>query len=181
MHSNTSQSPSYTYPASLEPFALPPEQFSTPEQPLVAVGAYIFTPPGISPTKVLLLRRAPTDTFPNLWEVPGGGAELADTTLLDAVVREVLEESGLVVTMVKQLLGTAEFKTRSGRVCRKHDFLVAVEEGEIKTHPAEHSEWGWFGVEEVNVLAITMEDMRKTLMAAFETVEELRGSNDGAC
>ncbi|KAI5846852.1 NUDIX hydrolase domain-like protein [Tricharina praecox] len=172
----TSQPPVYTYTTSLISYALPPSQFVTPETPQVAVGAFIFTPPGTSPPKVLLLRRAATDSYPNLWEVPGGGADPEDTTLLDAVAREALEESGLVAATIVEFLGTVEFGTSRGNWCIKYNFLVDVEEGEVTTNPAEHSDGRWFDLEEVRTLAVTTELMRESLVKAFERVEELRRS-----
>ncbi|QDW61355.1 NUDIX domain-containing protein [Oerskovia sp. KBS0722] len=45
---------------------------------------------------VLLTRRAATKTFPFLWEIPGGSV-LAGETGAQAAVREVREETGLVL------------------------------------------------------------------------------------
>lgn len=45
---------------------------------------------------VLLTRRAATKTFPFLWEIPGGSV-LAGETGTQAAVRELREETGLVV------------------------------------------------------------------------------------
>jgi len=181
MHSNTSQSPSYGYPSSLARFAVAPSQLSTAARPIVVVGACIFAPRGepssslSSPPRMLLLRRAATDSFPNVWEVPGGGAEPADATVLDAVAREVLEESALVVTDVVELLGTQEFTSSSGAGCTKYNFLVETAPGPVATHPAEHSEWKWFRAEEIEALLVANEDVRNLLAAAFARVRELRG------
>ena len=59
--------------------------------PRVAVGAFIFDPEG----RVLLVQR---DRPPGegLWSVPGGKLEPGET-LVQAVAREVREETGLVV------------------------------------------------------------------------------------
>ncbi|MHA7133788.1 NUDIX hydrolase [Oerskovia turbata] len=46
--------------------------------------------------RVLLTRRAATKTFPSLWEIPGGSV-LAGETGTQAAVREVLEETGIVI------------------------------------------------------------------------------------
>src|SRR5437879_2978700 len=98
-----------TYHQSLSHLAVPVPAFlsalkdSLPSKPTratllpppdtIAVGAFIFTPPSVKPPKILLLRRAaaPEESFPLLWEVPGGGAEFppVDETVLDAVTREV--------------------------------------------------------------------------------------------
>ncbi|WVQ99746.1 hypothetical protein IAU59_006888 [Kwoniella sp. CBS 9459] len=52
--------------------------------------------------KILLVHRAATENdYPDHWEIPGGGAEPGvDQTLLETVVREVKEETGLVVSAI---------------------------------------------------------------------------------
>ncbi|KAL2040497.1 hypothetical protein N7G274_006940 [Stereocaulon virgatum] len=82
----------------------------------LAVGALVFHPPRPSPntrTKLLLLRRAPTESaFPNLWEVPGGSSDATDPTVLHSLVREVFEETGMRVTRFLRGVGRGvEFVT----------------------------------------------------------------------
>ncbi|KAF8542593.1 NUDIX hydrolase domain-like protein, partial [Trichophaea hybrida] len=120
-----------------------------------------------SPPQLLLLRRAPTDSFPNRWEVPGGGTEPCDATLLDTVVREVREETGLEVVAVTHDLGVVEFVGRGGRG-KKFSFVVEVVEGEVRTNPGEHTEWRWCTGEDVGGLKITTEAQREVIMRAFE-------------
>lgn len=46
--------------------------------------------------KVLVVRRAPSDTYPGMWEYPGGGVDLdIGETIVDALIREVKEETGI--------------------------------------------------------------------------------------
>ncbi len=59
--------------------------------PCVAVGAFVFDPEG----RVLLVERA-NPPGEGLWSVPGGKLEPGET-LVQAVAREVREETGLVV------------------------------------------------------------------------------------
>jgi 8-oxo-dGTP diphosphatase len=61
-----------------------------PEAPIVGVGAVV-----IDGAKVLLVRRG-QEPLKGEWSLPGGVLELGET-LQQAVVREVLEETGLVV------------------------------------------------------------------------------------
>lgn len=73
-----------------------------PDRPVVAVGAFI-----VKDGKVLLTRRA-QEPHKGLWTVPGGVVELGET-LMEAVAREVKEETGLeigvgdVVTVVDRI------------------------------------------------------------------------------
>ncbi len=63
---------------------------SYPEQPILGVGAVI-----VDAGQVLLVRRA-TEPLKGEWSVPGGVLELGEK-LHDAVRREVMEETGLIV------------------------------------------------------------------------------------
>lgn len=144
------ETPSYTtasgatYPASLLAYALPlPTVLSThPNITSCAVGGFIFHPV----RGLLLIRRAIGEAaFPGYWEVPGGGVEAppTDATLLDAVVREVWEETGLKVTRLLRCFGCVEFQGRSGRWWRKWNFEVEAEEGEVKLEEREHDGVLW--------------------------------------
>ncbi|KAF8450072.1 hypothetical protein BDZ91DRAFT_802808 [Kalaharituber pfeilii] len=176
----------YTIDRTLTPFLHPlPALLALPtfsNIDRVAVGAFIFRPPyppsNLSPTPtttttrlqeptLLLLRRSPTETaFALLWEVPGGGAELppTDLTLLDSVAREVLEETGLVVTRIAGLVRGPngeewiDFRGSTGRRWRKFSFFVEVEGGsedrelKVVVDKNEHGEWKWVRREEIEGL-----------------------------
>ena len=62
-----------------------------PSSPVVGIGAVVL----MSTTSVVLVRRA-HEPLAGCWSLPGGGVELGEP-LRDAVAREVLEETGLVV------------------------------------------------------------------------------------
>ncbi|RPB27070.1 hypothetical protein L211DRAFT_834742 [Terfezia boudieri ATCC MYA-4762] len=184
-----SPSKSVAINSSSRPALLPPPD-------IILVGAFIFTPPSAKPPKILLLRRAavPEESFPLLWEVPGGGAEFppVDETILDAVTREVLEETGLRVTRILGAVkgpdgeGWQEFEgrridTHTGRqrVYRKFNFLVEVEwlrgvdgpgEGmvQVKLADDEHVEHAWVASDELAAVEFTGEWMRRWVGAAFE-------------
>jgi ADP-ribose pyrophosphatase YjhB (NUDIX family) len=135
-----------------------------PEFDAFGVGAYIF-----SGARVLLLQRAFTDSMPGCWEGPGGASEpQSDRTLLDGVVREVLEESGLHVTRVVELVAVDcwEHHRRSGGKIRiaKYSFIVEVREsrnslGEqlttldipVQLAETEHHAFDWATEEEVQL------------------------------
>ena len=62
-----------------------------PSAPLIGVGAVIVNPQG----QVLIIQRG-SEPRKGHWSIPGGLIELGET-LLDAICREVEEETGLIV------------------------------------------------------------------------------------
>lgn len=169
-----------TYSPSLQELALPlPELLRLhPHLTSIAVGAFVFSPS----SSLLLIRRALTEpAFPGLWEVPGGGVEAPpqDATLLDAVVREVKEETGLTVTNISRCYGWIEFGGRSGRLWRKWNFEVEVAEPRlVVVDPREHDEWCWVSGEaglEAAGLEITETAQRGVIVEAFR----IRGDEAG--
>lgn len=162
-----------TYSPSLQELALPlPELLRLhPHLTSAAVGAFVFATP--SSSSLLLIRRSLIEpAFPGLWEVPGGGVEAPpqDAMLLDAVVREVKEETGLTVTNIIQCYGWVEFAGRNGRLWRKWNFEVEVAEPRlVVVDPQEHDAWRWVDGEsalEVAGLEITV-GQRDAIVEAF--------------
>ncbi|KAK5093619.1 hypothetical protein LTR70_004570 [Exophiala xenobiotica] len=116
----STQYPTFTIDPSLSAFQLPPKTYLstlpndisnstsllTPR--FIAVGALTFD----SHSRILLIQRASTDSMPHLWEIPGGGCDEDDPTILHSVARELEEEAGLRARHV----WAAEEEVRAGRV-----------------------------------------------------------------
>lgn len=66
-----------------------------PEAPIAGVGAVIVRDGPKNEKQVLLVRRA-QEPLKGQWSLPGGAVELGET-LEQAICREVLEETGLIV------------------------------------------------------------------------------------
>ena len=111
-----------------------------PSRPLLGVGGFVFDEAGS-----LLMVRRPKEPARGRWSIPGGAVEVGET-LRQAVVREVLEETGIVV----EALGQVEVVERvlpdaSGRI-RFHyvlvDFLCRATDGRlIAGSDASAAEW----------------------------------------
>jgi mutator protein MutT len=88
------------------------------------VGAVIKDAAG----RLLLIRRG-HDPGAGLWSLPGGRIEPGETDE-HAVVREVLEETGLQVACGR-LVGTADLPGLDGAVIDVRDYLATVTGGEL--------------------------------------------------
>jgi 8-oxo-dGTP diphosphatase len=121
-----------------------------PERPIVGVLGVVRRD-----GRVLLVQRA---RAPNVgkWGFPGGVQELGET-IFAAVIRELMEETGLVVEPVETLttLDVVE-RDGDGRV-RTHYALIAVlaewRSGEVNIDDEAH-DFGWFTVAEVEARAL---------------------------
>lgn len=117
-----------------------------PDRPLLGVGGVV-----IHNAKVLLIRRA-SEPLKGEWSVPGGLVELGEK-LLDALKREVLEETGLIVEPGEVLeLFDSIWKDAEGR-CQYHyvlvDYLCRMTGGNLRA-ASDVSEAQWAAEEELN-------------------------------
>ncbi|MCJ1434041.1 hypothetical protein MMC27_003407 [Xylographa pallens] len=125
-------------PSTLTPFAVPLTSYLTthPSFSRLAISACIFAPAHLSTpptTRLLLLHRAHTEpSFRNLWEIPGGGVEATDPTVLHALAREVFEETGLHLTRFIRQVGPGEVLTGGDEStpirCQRLSFEIEVAE-----------------------------------------------------
>jgi len=107
--------------------------------------------------RVFVHRRGPNRVWlPNGWDVLGGHVE-AGESLLEALAREITEESGWHLVGTPRLILTADWETDEDGTPnrrREFDFLVEVQ-GDL-AHPRlerpQHTEYRWIGAEEVALL-----------------------------
>jgi 8-oxo-dGTP pyrophosphatase MutT (NUDIX family) len=165
----------FTLPPDLAPFSAPLKTFqeSYDIRARLVVGAFIFSS-GRSNTsspqadedvaratpepRMLLLHRASADAYGDLWDFPGGSAEKTDESIVDAVKREVMEETGLHVSEVVECVGMHTWiDTQPGRNTKwaKFSFTVKVAEESEGVHPevklaeAEHQAFMWATEEDI--------------------------------
>ncbi|KID87404.1 NUDIX domain protein [Metarhizium guizhouense ARSEF 977] len=78
-------------------------------QRLMAAAMVFRAREGAAAAQTLLLRRAPSDSYPLRWEVPGGStSDRKDGSVLDGVRRELREETGLGARRMLYTVGMLE-------------------------------------------------------------------------
>jgi ADP-ribose pyrophosphatase len=122
-----------------------------PKRPIVGAGALI-----LRDGKLLLVKRGAQPGF-GKWSVPGGLVELGEN-VQDAMVREVKEEVGLDVEVVK-LTDVADTITLDGDGRVQYHFVVVnfvarIVGGELKT-ASDILEAKWVPVDEVEKVDLT--------------------------
>jgi 8-oxo-dGTP pyrophosphatase MutT (NUDIX family) len=157
---------------------------------------HISTGPQQQKARVLLVRRAPTDSMPNLWEVPGGAVDFDDPTILHGAARELWEEAGLRATAFHRVVGPEHgqvFATRRGRLFVKVHFLVDVKAYDVQLDANEHSDFCWATEAECEVgqvsrviegqatvldIPFTTEAQKAAIMAGFEAWRKVQAAVD---
>lgn len=133
-----------------------------PDRPFVGVGAII-----VENGRVALIRRG-RPPLEGEWSIPGGAVELGET-LREAVAREALEETELVVK-AQDLLGVFDrlMRDAEGRVVYHYvlvDFLCP-RVGGVLAAAGDATEAGWFTAEEMARLGLA-EDTVEVVRTGF--------------
>ncbi|MFY1635155.1 NUDIX domain-containing protein [Solwaraspora sp. WMMB335] len=121
-----------------------------PPQPLRCVAALIVDDDG----RIFFQRRSPQRRlFPNTWDIAGGHVEPGET-LIEALYREVREETGWTVSHILAEVGDYTYTGDDGIARLETDYLVRVD-GDL-TRPqleaGKHTEFRWLGADELAVL-----------------------------
>ena len=148
----------------------------------IVVGAVILKEGPLGESQILVVKRAAHEHFyPNIWEIPGGKVEDFDLTILDALKREVLEETSL---QVEEVIGTVmSFDYFVEKKIAKEDggdksslstslqlnFVCTVTNYNISINPEEHADARLVGPTEVTKLEMT-EKMREVVDEALKWV-----------
>lgn len=97
--------------------------------------------------EILIIRRSKTDPMiPGIWEFAGGKLEFGEN-LEEGLKREILEETGLEVTIEKSLFATT-FQTHEYRQVVIIIYLCFTDSKEIQLS-FEHDDYKWVGKKEL--------------------------------
>ncbi|MDR6874746.1 mutator protein MutT [Bosea sp. BE125] len=112
---------------------------------------------------VLLARRSPhRKAYPGLWSFPGGHVQ-AGETLEQALIREIHEEMGIAI-LACDALGRIVGPHTSTEPVAFHIYAVRKWQGEPCIMDDEHTEFGWFRLEEALALPdLALEEYRPLL------------------
>jgi 8-oxo-dGTP diphosphatase len=147
-----------------------------PDAPIAGVGAIIVRDDPSGPKQVLLIRRG-QEPLKGEWSLPGGAVELGET-LEQAICREVLEETGLVVETVDIVQAFDRIsRDEEGRVQYHYvliDFLCRIVGGSLAC-ATDAIDGRWATADELDGLTpLTIEVIRKALkMASWELCRAL--------
>ena len=139
-----------------------------PDAPIAGVGAVIVRAIPGTGQQVLLIRRG-QEPLKGEWSLPGGAVELGET-LEEAVCREVLEETGLIVETVDVVQAFDRISRDAEKRVRYHyvliDFLCRLKAGsappEVIVCASDALEGRWAGPGDLDGLApLTVEVIRK--------------------
>jgi len=185
----------FTAHQSIASFAVPSETYLSThpgeefKYNVIATGALVFD--SSTPERILLIQRAAHDSMSSRWEIPGGGCDKEDATILHGVARELWEEAGLTaVSIGPQVGGCQFFFSRSGKLVGKFNFLVDAEKDaggklDIKLDPSEHQNYVWAAEEEVKArkvggieLEFTTKDQEAVVLEAFRVRREMNAHSE---
>lgn len=123
---------------------------------------------------ILLIRRLDSEPLlPSYWELPGGGREPTDDTLLDVLARELFEETGRPLVGIRKYLGYFDYSTSKHLKVRQWNFLVEVSPGPIMLSPSEHDRFQIVcGVDEITADLLISDESRKVLMEALRELSQ---------
>lgn len=139
-----------------------PESRHYPSRPVVGVGAVVWRE-----GRVLLVKRGKPPRL-GQWSLPGGGQQLGET-LLEAVAREVREETGLDLVGAELLTTVDLIERDEAGAVRFHytlvDFTADAAEGEPQAGD-DAADARWFERAELEALGLWSETLRIIELAA---------------
>ncbi len=124
------------------------------ERPVIIVGRALIKN---KDDKFLFIKRSETNTYPNTWELPGGKLNMLET-IDNAVIREVFEETNLVLKIKNLVLYINSYIENSGRH-RGYTYVNFVSDTQISSGKIKltekHSAYKWVTKKEIQDLELS--------------------------
>ena len=121
---------------------------------------------------ILFVRRVKNDFMGGVYELPSGKVDPGES-LIDALKREVLEETNLVI---KDIIGPGQFfdyKSEDGIKARQFNFIVSVEDVDnLQLNPQEHDLFEWIRFEDIDSSKILDDVMKSIAQKAVEAIKD---------
>lgn len=120
--------------------------------------------------KLLLIRRSKTDTWGMVWEFPRGKCDKGDKTLRECLQREVKEETGLDVKVLKYIDKYKYVADGGERISTQYNFLcnvVNVNQKVKLSHEHDGFKWVSSGGE---IELLVPQEMKRVLSKVFDTM-----------
>ena len=120
--------------------------------------------------KILLGKRSKhRRSYPNVWDIIGGHCETGETPE-QTLIRELEEEIGVTPTVFEKIETLLD--PNNGETY--HIFVVRDWIGEpTRLQPEEHSQIGWFGIDEASKLELALPEAYVALFISLEKKETL--------
>ena len=131
----------------------------------------------IQNNKILLVKHVHPQTQYEWWVPPGGGLEDADSSIIDCIIRETYEETGLHVEVDSKLIFVREFMDIENNTLHIELFFNAsVKSGELTIKniqgngPDEHfiKEVKWLSLKEIQNIDVFPEELKKNFGAGMK-------------
>lgn len=117
--------------------------------------------------EILIVQRADHDSYPGIWEMPGGGLDYGESPQA-GVKREVFEETGLTVSVLYPLGVVSGFSSKKNHIIRIAHLCKLENENQQVQLSTEHSHYKWVDLNE-----IIESDMEKTSKFLKELLNQI--------